>query len=787
MSSRSIGVTNSSLRRRMMSWVIRSPSCSQIRMSLASVALAAAVALVIGLLLATVEDLRDSQQRAGASERVLVQSGVNERLVIDMETGLRGFLVTREDSLLAPWQSAVQAYPAAARKLETLTADDATQQRRARAVDAAVRSYANGYVAPLIRLARSNPAGARTPAVTMQGKRLVDAIRARFTQLDAADATRASARRRHADAVADRALAEAIAGFVALLALISLMARYLRRVLAREERAAGRERLAQARMEVLARASEVLAESLDYEQTLERVAHIAVPAVADWCTVDLAGDDGSLRNVAVAHVDPDKVALARELQARYPPDPDSTTGAVNVIRTGNAELYPEIPDELLETAARDAEERRILRELGLVSGMVVPLIAHGRTLGAITFISAESGRRYGDDDLAFARDVARRAAVAIDNARLYERERGVAETLQRSLLPHTLPVVPRAVLAARYLPAQVGAEVGGDWYDVIPLPDGRFALVIGDVVGSGVRAAATMGQLRSALRAYALDGRTPSAALDRLKQMLRVSTGAGMIGTVLVAIFDPATGQLRYASAGHPPPLVRNPDGSTAFLGEGRGTPLAVGFQSAREAVEQLEPGSLVMLYTDGLVERRSERLGDGLRRLERAVATGPEGAEELLDHVLAQLTGGGSVADDVALLALAPVREGAARMRIELPADRSSVTSARQTVARWLAGAGATESERYELTVALGDACANAVEHAYGPDDATFEIGAELIDGEVVIDVRDTGNWREPRGVNRGRGLQLMNAFTDSLEIDTSGTGTRVRMRRRLSMRPSV
>jgi len=193
------------------------------------------------------------------------------------------------------------------------------------------------------------------------------------------------------------------------------------------------------------------------------------------------------------------------------------------------------------------------------------------------------------------------------------------------------------------------------------------------------------------------------------------------------------------------------------------------------------------MLYTDGLVERRSERLGDGLRRLERAVSTGPEGAEELLDHVLAQLTGGGSVADDVALLALAPVREGAARMRIELPADRSSVTSARQTVARWLAGAGATEAERYELTVALGDACANAVEHAYGPDDATFEIGAELIDGEVVIDVRDKGSWREPRGVNRGRGLQLMNAFTDSLEIDTSSGGTRVRMRRRLAVRRSA
>src|SRR5437588_2024489 len=164
------------------------------RTLLASLALALAVALVIGLLLAIVEDLRDSQRRATGSERVLVQSSTNERLVIDMETGLRGFLVTFQDSLLAPWRSAVRDYPAAARKLEALTADDRRQLARARAVDAAVRSYANGYVAPLIRLARSNPAAARTPAVTMQGKRLVDAIRGRFTRLDAAEAARASAR-----------------------------------------------------------------------------------------------------------------------------------------------------------------------------------------------------------------------------------------------------------------------------------------------------------------------------------------------------------------------------------------------------------------------------------------------------------------------------------------------------------------------------------------------------------------------------------------------------------------
>jgi anti-sigma regulatory factor (Ser/Thr protein kinase) len=343
-------------------------------------------------------------------------------------------------------------------------------------------------------------------------------------------------------------------------------------------------------------------------------------------------------------------------------------------------------------------------------------------------------------------------------------------------------VLPRTVLAARYLPAERGVEVGGDWYDVIELPDARVLLAIGDVVGHGVKAAAVMGQLKSALRAYALEGHGPAATLDRLKAMVRSTTGGGMIGTLLVAVFDPQTATLRYASAGHPPALVRSAGGVVGYLPDGRTTPLAVGVQPAREAETVLEDGSLLLLYTDGLIERRTEGLGAGLDRLERAVEDGPQELDELLDHLLSELRGEAPSSDDTALLAMGPVRERAARMRIELPADRGSVTSARRAVGRWLIDTGASDEERYELTVALSDACANAVEHAYGPGDATFAIGAELVDGEVVIEVRDGGRWRSPRGVNRGRGLQLMNAFTDSLEIDKSESGTHVRMRRKLA-----
>ena len=749
-------------------------------MLLAGGALTVGVALVIGLLLATVQDLRHSQKLALASDRVLAQATANEKLLIDMETGVRGFVITGRDQFLDPWRRAMAELPAATRHLESLTAADPAQLRRASAIDAAIRSYAANYATPLIQITRMSPARARSVVATEEGKQRVDAVRQQVSLLQAVEAHRAGTRRDHADAVAARAIAEAIAGVLGLVALVAFMTRYLRRALAREERSATDASLAQARLAVLARASEILAESLDYERTLEQVAQVVVPVLADWCSVELAAEDGTVRSVTVAHVDPAKVELARELRERYPAEPDNPTGAQNAMRTGKPELYADIPDELLVAGARDEEHLRLSRELGLRSAIVVPLITHGRTLGAITLVSAESGRRYGPDDVGYVEDLARRAATAIDNGRLYERERGVAETLQRSLLPETLPVLPRTVLAARYLPAERGVEVGGDWYDVIELPDARVLLAIGDVVGHGVTAAAVMGQLKSALRAYALEGHAPAATLDRLKAMVRTTTGGGMIGTLLVAVFDPQTGTLRYASAGHPPALVRSPDGAVSYLPDGRTTPLAVGLQPAREAETVLDDGSLLLLYTDGLIERRSEGLGVGLERLERAVEDGPLDVDELLDHLLSELRGDGPSSDDTALLAMGPVRERAARMRIELPADHGSVTSARHAVSRWLIDTGANDEERYELTVALSDACANAVEHAYGPADATFAIGAELVDGEVVIEVRDEGRWRSPRGVNRGRGLQLMNAFTDSLEIDKSERGTHVRMRRK-------
>src|SRR3954452_9203213 len=262
--------------------------------------LAAAVAVVIGLLLANVEDLRTSQRDALKSGRVLAQAAMNEKLLIDMETGVRGFVITGRQDFLAPWRAARAALPAAARRLESLAAGDPSQQRRARASDSAIAAYARNYTAPLIARARRSLAAARSVVETAEGKARVDAIRSQFATLDAIETRHADARSGHADAVASRAIAIAVAGLVGLFALVFFMTRYVRRALAREHAAAPQATVAQARLAVLARASEILTESLDYERTLERVAQVLVPVIGDWCSVELVSADGTLRNVVVA-------------------------------------------------------------------------------------------------------------------------------------------------------------------------------------------------------------------------------------------------------------------------------------------------------------------------------------------------------------------------------------------------------------------------------------------------------------------------------------------------------
>src|SRR5207244_4260554 len=222
--------------------------------------------------------------------------------------------------------------------------------------------------------------------------------------------------------------------------------------------------------------------------------------------------------LAVAHVDPEKVAWAWELQRRYPPDPNAPTGAPNVVRTGVSELHEVITDDMLVAAARDEEHLRLARELHLSSAIVVPLVVRGRTFGAITLIRAETDRRYGPADLVVAEDLGRRAGTAIDNAQLHSQTRDVAVQLQRAVLPEDLGSVLGWQVAAHYEPGGE-AEVGGDFYDAVPLPDGRLAVFIGDVMGHGVPAAAAMAHLRASVRAFISIDPAPAAVLEHLQKM----------------------------------------------------------------------------------------------------------------------------------------------------------------------------------------------------------------------------------------------------------------------------
>ncbi len=426
----------------------------------------------------------------------------------------------------------------------------------------------------------------------------------------------------------------------------------------------------------------------------------------------------------------------------------------------------------------------LMREKGIVSLLGVPLVVDERVLGVL-HVGSREAREYSDDDVALLELAGQRLAVALDHSRLYAREHAVAETLQRSLLPESLPEVAGAALASRYVPGAPDVDVGGDWYDVIPLASGRVGLAMGDVVSRGVRAATVMGQLRNALRAYALDGRSPAAVLERLHGVLR-SLERREMATLVYMVLDPQALTYTVASAGHPPPLVLAEDGAVDLIEEGRGPPLgAVADAIYAETSGDLAPGCTLLLYTDGLVERREMWLDEGLGRLtiEAAACAGAD-PDKMLDRLVRALVPEGGADDDVAALAIRLTPLTRERLALRLPADPAVLAGMRRTLRQWLEAVGGTEMEVYDVLVAVSEAAANAVEHAYGPGDARFDVEARsTAGGEVCVVVRDQGRWRPPRGHNRGRGTLLMQELMDHFEVTTSDSGTEVRMRRQLEL----
>jgi PAS domain S-box-containing protein len=408
----------------------------------------------------------------------------------------------------------------------------------------------------------------------------------------------------------------------------------------------------------LAEAAALLATSIeDYEETLRGVARLVVPELADWCSIEMLDPDGSIRQVAVAHVEPDKVRLAQEFRRRYPPSPSATTGVPKVLRTGEPEMLAQIPDSLLRESAPDPEFLRIARGLGLRSYMVVPMVARGRTLGAITLVTAESGRRYDQGDLIFAQEVARRAALAVDNARLVHELRRVATRLQESLLPPALPEVPGLEVEGRYRWGGEGNEVGGDFYDVFETGDGSWALAIGDVCGKGVEAAVVTSLARHTLRAVALQERKPSGILRHLNEAVMQQRSDHMFCTVCYVRLKPDEdgARLTVCSAGHPLPMVLRVDGSVETAGT-PGSLLGI-FPDPElaDCVVDLHHGDALVLFTDGILEeRRASGESFGRNRLASVVGScrgqDATGIAEAIQRALVAFTPA-AIRDDVALL----------------------------------------------------------------------------------------------------------------------------------------
>lgn len=559
----------------------------------------------------------------------------------------------------------------------------------------------------------------------------------------------------------------------------TLLAFFVRDVSVRRQREREREELMReqaAREEAEQMASivhglQVLLDAALAHTRLDQMLDALLPRLCEVLTADAAAvlltdDDGSL-------------VLQASTGERPGDDEDPIRARVGEGIAGRVAqtMEPEIANDPAPGDVADPA----LHSCGSVLG--VPLLAGGAVTGVI-LVGVPPPRRFIDDDLLLLALAGDRVALAIDHARVFEREHRIAETLQRSLLPDRLPALPGLEVAARYLPAASEAEVGGDWYDVIPITAGRVGLVMGDVAGKGLAAASMVGRLRSALRAYAMEGHDPPTVVSRLNQLVWSEVHDSEMATLAYVVIDPAENTVSWVNAGHLPPLVIGGDHSTSFL-EGPGAvPLGVmSFPTYTSETRELPPGATVLLYTDGLVERPGEMLDSGLERLAATARGAGDGPERLCDGLVRGLVPGGAASDDVALLALHSPPLGD-RFSLQLSADAARLASMRALLRRWLRHVEATDRDLSEILVATGEAAANAIEHGSESADRSFQVSGLAAGGEVELTVIDSGHWRPSRADGRGRGLVMMRALMDDVEVSPGPDGTTVRMRRTLGLK---
>ncbi|MGZ4150786.1 MAG: SpoIIE family protein phosphatase, partial [Actinomycetota bacterium] len=452
-------------------------------------------------------------------------------------------------------------------------------------------------------------------------------------------------------------------------------------------------------------------------------------------------------------------------------EPGSSHPGVEAIQTRGPVVVSEVKRERYAALSAGDGER---------SWIGLPLLTERAAIGFVTFGFPDEAPTEGPS-LEALRVLAAQTAQAMDRARLFAMEHEVARVLQESLLPPAQVESLTFDVSTRYQPGADHLEVGGDWFDVVHLPGDRLGIAVGDVVGRGLDAAAAMGQLRSALRALALQDVGPIRVMDALESFAERTTGA-QLATVVYGELDPDTGEFRFCSAGHPPPLLEH-EGEVQVLEGGRSPLLAVGGDGPRpDHVVRVPPGGTIVLYTDGLVERRSESFDRGIQRLGRALrATTELDLEARADEILGRLLDGVDRDDDVALLCVRRASDADRCFRARIPPRAGALSGLRHRADAWLRLRCLTDDDVDAAVLALNEAAANAIEH--GASGGEVVVAIEVRGEDLEMRVHDRGRWQErPSAGDRGRGLLLMRALMDDVQVERADGGTTVTLRRRVS-----
>ncbi|MFC4532747.1 SpoIIE family protein phosphatase [Sphaerisporangium dianthi] len=797
-------------------------------MLIASSVLAMLIGLVFGAPFWAVTDLLRATDAREHTRVTLVEVNGLEKLVLDLETGARGYLITRQQRFLQPWEAAREAFPVEARKVVGLAR---TTELRRQAVEIARDgdSFLRDYSIPLVEAAKQGDPSAWSVATTVEGKRRVDHFRAQFDRFDREARTILAAQEQAAETKVRWATAAAAGGLVASVLLIAGYNGYLTRAIVRPVRraAAVATRLAggdlsarmpgtgtgeigeledafngmgssleesrrladeaHMRLKLLYEAGTAVGTTLDVGRTAEELVRVVVPEFADFVTIDLAvtvqrgeehppAESEELCRVAgggIGELVPFQPAGSLITWRPSTPQASSLRHGITMVE----------PDLRSSTAWRsqDGEEAGRILDRGCHSLITTPLSAHGTRMGVVSFWRSQPHGEFDDEDLSYAAELVAKAGVAIDNARRYTQERDTALTLQRSLLPQRLSDRPAVEVASRYLPAGVQAGVGGDWFDVIPLSGCRVALVIGDVVGHGIHASATMGRLRTAVRTLADVDLPPDELLTHLDDLVihllneqqsgTAEGDAAVFGelgaTCVYAVYDPVSRCCTMATAGHLLPVLVTPDGATEVVSGPVGPPLGIGGLPFETTELYLAPGSVIALFTDGLVEVRDRDIEQGLAELRRALAMPAASLEDACDVVTGALLDGRRAADDAALLLARTGALSADRFATwDVPADPARVSRARRLAMDQLHAWGLDELG-FITELVVSELVTNAIRHAASP------IRLRLIRGNTLICEVSDGSSTAPH-LRRarvfdegGRGLLLVAQMTQ-------GWGTR-------------